>query len=123
MTSSFIDDLETLYCDELIYRAIVVCQDGYESDMQELLESYGHTVHRIESVINDNDTDYETLDSRILLICCSAFKTLIQHLNKRYGLQNISYNLIAFAYDIDEDVCNQLKTWVEGLNTNDIIII
>lgn len=117
---AFINDLESVYTNELIYRSIIVCQNGTKSHVKDLLETYDHTI----SIINDIDTsiDYEKLDSRILLVSIDKFKSLIEYLDDKYGLQNVSYNLIAFTYDIDYDTWNNMKEWYIKKNGNGIII-
>jgi Fe-S cluster assembly iron-binding protein IscA len=119
----FFHELEEVYKNELIYRAIVVVNIGGCEDMQYDLECYNHNVTYILSV--NESIDYEKLDSRVLVMEYSLFKQFIDYMDYRYGIDNISFNLIAFAYDIPDDISNDMKSFYENIkkhNTNTIII-
>lgn len=112
----FFFELEEVYKNELIYRAIVVVNVGACEDMQYDLECYNHNAKYILH-INEN-TDYEKLDSRVLVMEYPLFKQFIDYMDFKHGIENISYNLIAFSYDIPEDISNELKDFYNKINKN-----
>ncbi len=119
--NDFFYDLEEVYKNELIYRSIIVVNIGNCEDMQYDLECYNHNAKYIMN-INEN-IDYDKLDSRVLIMEYSLFKRFIDYMDYKYGIDNISYNLIAFTYDIPLDIKKDLKNFFNKIKKNDNTII
>lgn len=118
---AFINDLEDIYKDELIYRAMIVCKEGNEINTEVLLQDYGHTVFVVDEA--QFHKDFENMDSRVLLVSCEYFKKFVMTLVEKYKYQDVLYNLVAFSYDINKDVSEELKMWYTQIKKNENIII
>jgi len=121
LMDAFIEDLDFIYDNELIYRAMIICCESDKHNIRELLEKKDHTVFVLNSI--ESDFDYEKMDARVIIVSSHNFKNFITHLDNKYGLCNVSYNLLAFSYSIDDNVSTELKQWYREKNNNDIIII
>lgn len=119
---TFVEDLEFIYENKLVYRTMVVCGKSNKQSLKSKMEDYGHTVIVLDDI--NTDFDYEKMDARVLIVSDDMFKDVVEHFADKYGLNDISYNFVAFAYDLDNDVSANLKTWYkEKNNSEDVIII
>jgi hypothetical protein len=121
--NDFFYDLEEAYKNESIYRAIVIVNMGACEDMKYDLECYNHSATYILNI--SESTDYEKLNSRVLVMEYSLFKQFIDYMDYKYGIENISYNLIAFSYDIPSEISDDMKIFYKNItkhNSNTIII-
>ena len=114
-------DLGFVYENELIYRTMIVCNECNMDVIKNLLEKEDYSVFVMDTI--EKSLDYESMDFRVLIVSCEMFKDAIEHFEGKYGLGNISYNFIAFAHDIDDDISAELKGWVQGKTNKDIIFI
>lgn len=119
---TFVEDLEFIYENKLVYRTMVVCGKSNKQSLKSKMEDYGHTVIVLDDI--NTDFDYEKMDARVLIVSDDMFKDVVEHFADKYGLNDISYNFVAFAYDLDNDVSANLKIWYkEKNNSEDVIII
>lgn len=112
--NAFFNDLEYIYTTNSIYRAIVVTDINCQEYMKKKLDMYNHT----SIIIDDNikDINYENIDCRVVIVDYNFFKTFIDHLNECYDINNSSYNLIAFSYDINDDIKNNLIKYYNNIS-------
>jgi hypothetical protein len=113
-TNAFFNDLENIYTTNSIYRAIVVTDINCQEYIKKKLDMYNHT----SIIINDNikDINYENIDCRVVIVDYNFFKTFIDHLNEYYDIINTSYNLIAFSYDINDNIRNKLINYYHNIS-------
>jgi hypothetical protein len=115
----FINDMEGVYQTHSIYRGIVATNLNREEEYKELLEKNTHTVCIIHTV---DDIDYETLDSRVLVMDYLIFKEFVK---KVLYNKDTSYNFIGIAYDIDNEIKDELIAFYNNVSKykSDVIII
>lgn len=114
--SVFIEDLENAYQTYSIYRAIIVTDLNNEIEYQIALEENNHTV----LVVSNIDADYENIDARVLIMNYDTYSTFLD----KHDISKSSYNLIAFTYDIDEEIrCNLTAKYKQLKKYSDDTII
>lgn len=119
--NNFVEDLEKIYQTYSIYRAIIVTDIKTEQEYTELLEQYNHSVRVINTI---TDQDYDNIDDRILLMNYEVFNNFMDYFS--YNIINTSFNLIAYTYDIKDNIKNNLVCKYNKLtknNANNTIII
>jgi len=119
--NNFVEDLEKIYQTYSIYRAIIVTDIKTEQEYTELLEQYNHSVRVINTI---TDQDYDNIDDRILLMNYEVFNNFMDYFD--YDIINTSFNLIAYTYDIKDNIKNNLVCKYNKLtknNANNTIII
>lgn len=119
--NNFVEDLEKIYQTYSIYRAIIITDIKTEQEYTELLEQYNHSVRVINTI---TDQDYDNIDDRILLMNYEVFNNFMDYFG--YDIINTSFNLIAYTYDIKDNIKNNLVCKYNKLtknNANNTIII
>lgn len=119
--NNFVEDLEKIYQTYSIYRAIIITDIKTEQEYTELLEQYNHSVRVINTI---TDQDYDNIDDRILLMNYEVFNNFMDYFD--YDIINTSFNLIAYTYDIKDNIKNNLVCKYNKLtknNANNTIII
>ena len=86
--SDFVNKLEEVYKNQLIYRTLVVY--GNENNVciyKYMLEQNNNSVY----VVNDRKIDYDKLDHRILMVNDNKFKDFVQKNGNNF------YNLVMYT--------------------------
>lgn len=121
----FVKKIETIYTNELIYRALIITNDiNDRNNIEDILTMNDHSV-KVFTEINP-EINYDKLDNRIFIIEYTIFKEFVNHMINRYGIENLPYNLIIFSYDLDNVNIDKLKKEYNGLtnsNMSNTIII
>jgi len=120
LLSDFVHHIEdNIYGNELIYRSVIVVQNQTEcSELKAILEDNDHNVciYKYNKYI-----DFNKIDRRILIVCVNEFKSFIYTLDKiSDGLQNSSFNFIAFCSTIDDNHIKDMKEEYFKLSNNNI---
>lgn len=133
----FIQDLENAYQTYSIYRAIVVTDIDKEIEYKEALEEYSHTVLLVQQIEN---MDYDNINARVLVMNYETYYKFLDCQHSQHSQHSqlsqlsqpntfrmyTSYNLIAMAYDFDEDIKNNLIEKYQslaGYHSDETIII
>lgn len=106
--SKFIKHIEEhIYKKELVYRTIIVMKDIDSCfSIKNKLEKNDHSVLLIDKISKIN---YNMIYQRIVVAPCDLFKEFILYLDEyNDGILNSSYNFIAFDYDLDNKIENDL---------------
>jgi hypothetical protein len=116
----FVRDIEeNVYKKELIYRSLIITNTVKEGKlMKHYLDQRDYGVKIIE---NFNETiEYTLLDERIIIMCANKFQEFITMLSKlTNGLT--MFNFIAFSYNIEDAVIEQLKMfYIQSTNNNEM---
>lgn len=124
--SKFIKHIEEhIFKKELIYRTIIVMKDIDSCfSIKNKLEKNDYSVLLIDEVSNIN---YNVIYQRIVIIPCDLFEKFILYLDEHNnGILNSSYNFIAFDYDLDNIIENNLLSFyikmTKNNSNNDIIL-
>lgn len=118
--SSFLEDIEEyIYKKELIYRSLLVAKDINES-----LEFETELRKKDYSVIQYDDTlqiDWNNIENRIVIISYPDFKCFLDYLEHfNGGIQNSSYNFIAFSYSLHDNILQNLNNYYMFLTKDNI---
>lgn len=121
----FVKKIETIYTNELIYRALIITNDINDSNnIENILTMNDHSV-KVFTEINP-EINYDKMDNRIFIIEYTIFNEFVNHMINRYGIENLPYNLIIFSYDMDNVNIDKLKKEYNGFtnsNMSNTIII
>jgi len=98
LKNQFVEELDNIYKNNLIYRTIVVCDDNDICEYKDLLENKDYSVHVVKTISNIN---YDKLDYRIILINNNIFEDFLNNIISN-NINNF-YTFITFTNDIIKD--------------------
>lgn len=120
MIADFVEHIDSyIYKQELIYRSIIVSANEKESYvLKRRLEDADHSILSISDV-SSLCQNLNAIDERIVIITKENLKGLIEYIHdKNGGILESSYNCLAFSYNIEDELVDELKMWYIDFTDN-----
>jgi len=123
MIDEFLSDINKIYHEESIYRSIIITEN--EEEAIEILNDLEQQDYTIKLLLNKIiHCDYNNINERIIIIPINLFKILIKYIDKlNGGIDNSSYNFIAFSYNIKKNTLKENSDWYKNMIKSKPIIL